>query len=133
MATKPVWGPTPEQVANDKLNQMVEYSEDLAGAGSLFRAADPQPAGLNHAYLAGRIRKADGTIVDVAAGQVALTATATNYVEVSDTGAVTANTVGFTGSCRPLAVIDTDAGSMTSLADARVNFDFGGSESDAAW
>lgn len=124
MATKPVWGPQPEQVANDKLNAMVEYSESLAGVGTLFLAADPQPAGLFWNYNAGRIRNTAGAIVEVAAGQVALTASATNYIEVDASGAVSANTTGFTLAKKPLRVLTTDAGSVLTSVDKRVDFDF---------
>lgn len=38
---KPIWGPSPEQVSNDKLNEMVEYSESYEAATPADWAGTP--------------------------------------------------------------------------------------------
>lgn len=69
-------------------------------------------------YLGGVIRKGL-TIVTVSSNTIALTASATNYIEVSEAGAVTKNTTGFTSGKFPMAVVVTDATGMTSITDKR--------------
>lgn len=48
-----------------------------------------------------------------------LTASATNYVESSDGGAITANTTGFTDGATPLYVVTTNATVVTGIEDRR--------------
>lgn len=76
--------------------------------------------GLTFGYLAGRVRDAATSVVtDVARGTLALTDDATNYVEVDDTGTVSANTTGFTAGDVPLYIVTTVGGHMTAIDDRR--------------
>lgn len=74
--------------------------------------------GLTYGYKAGSIRN-DNAPVDVAAGTVALTASTTNYVEVSGAGAISANTSGFTSGRFPMAQVVTGASTITTITDKR--------------
>lgn len=115
------------------LNENFEYLDDAhtgSPAGS-FAANSATTAALNFGYTAGRIRQSDGTIVEVAAGTVALSASQTNYVEINNAGTVSKNTSGFTASSKPIRLIVTDAGSITNGSglglDKRIDFDFSSS------
>jgi len=75
-------------------------------------------AGLTWGYLGGRVRNDNG-ITDVGAGTVSLTASTTNYVEVTPVGVVLVNTSGFSSGHIPLRTLVTDASSITSSTDER--------------
>ena len=74
---------------------------------------------LNYAHFAGDVR-VDNAVVHVAAGTVALTNNATNYVEVNSAGVVSANVVGFTSGRIPLATVLTASGAISTVTDKRV-------------
>ncbi|WP_065089160.1 DUF2793 domain-containing protein [Acidihalobacter prosperus] len=73
--------------------------------------------GLIYGYQGFRFGAA-GTI-DVPGGTVALTASATNYIEYDNTGSVSANTTGFTAGLMPMAEVVTSATGITSVTDKR--------------
>jgi hypothetical protein len=73
--------------------------------------------GLTFGYLAGAVRSG-GTVTAVAAGTVALTASTTNYIQVSGAGVVSVNTTGFTSGI-PLWTVVTGASAITSWTDMR--------------
>lgn len=75
-------------------------------------------AGLTYGYNAGLVRN-DNVVSTTAAGAVTLTASTTNYVQVSGTGVVTANTTGFTSSQFPMAIVVTGVSAITSIIDKR--------------
>ncbi len=76
-------------------------------------------SGLTWAYNAGSIR-AGNAITEVPAGDVSLTASATNYVEVDPaTGTVSVNTSGFTAGRIPLRELVTDGSGITGNTDRR--------------
>jgi hypothetical protein len=85
----------------------VGFSKNSAGTSSL-----------TYAYRGGIVRS-DNVVVDVAAGTVSLTDNATNYVEVSGAGVVSANTVDWTSGSVPLARITTAGGNIISVDDKR--------------
>lgn len=74
--------------------------------------------GLTYGYQAGRIREG-ATTTNVAAGTVALTASTTNYVEISGAGVVSANTTGFTSGRYPMATVVTGVSTITTVTDKR--------------
>lgn len=75
--------------------------------------------GLNFAYKAGVVRD-DNAVNATVAGTVALTGTATNYIEVlPSTGLVSANAVGFTAGSIPLFTVVTAAGAIGAVTDKR--------------
>lgn len=98
-------------------------------ANSLFDAASPAmlygrraltSAGLTWGYYGGTVL-AGGVPTQISNGTVALTPSATNYVEAdTSTGAVSVNTTGFTPGNLPLYQAITGTGTVTSYADLRV-------------
>lgn len=101
-------------------------------ANELFNAASPSmlgayraltSGGLTWGYYGGSFGKEDKTIVTVANGTVSLTASATNYVEMNPTtGAVTANTTGWTSGYVHLYTVTTSASTVSSYVDYRTSF-----------
>lgn len=74
---------------------------------------------LSYGYLAGVIRR-NATLQTVSAGTVTCTASQTNYVELNlETGAVSANTTGFTPGAFPLATVVCDSTKKTAITDSR--------------
>lgn len=74
--------------------------------------------GLTYGYNAGWIRQ-DNVPTSVTAGTISLTASSTNYIEVSGAGVVSANTVGFTTGKFPIATATTSVSAITGVADKR--------------
>ncbi len=116
----------PENGASDntwgaKLNTDMDILDLAIGTHNCAENSASHSA-LNFAYKAGRIM--DGiTPRDVAAGTVALTNTATNYIEITpSTGAVSANTTGFTAGRIPLFTAVTAGGAITTVTDKRAYF-----------
>lgn len=94
----------------------IEASQDVFSG---YYAQDLPHSGLNFKYKAGKVRN-DSVITDTAAGQVALTDNATNYVEVNPAdGAVSANTTGFTSGRIPLYQVATAGGAIGTVSDKR--------------
>jgi hypothetical protein len=97
-----------------------EYAEDSANH-----------SGLNFAYFGGNVHN-DNVVTTTVDGTVLLTNAATNYVEVNiSTGAVTANTSGFTAGRIPLFTVVTSGGSISTVTDKRTWARGGGSGSHA--
>jgi len=78
-------------------------------------------SGLIFAYGIG-IARADNVVTRVAAGSVTLTDAATNYIEVTSAGVVSANTTGYTAGQIPLFTVITAAGAILSVQDDRSYF-----------
>ena len=92
--------------------------------------ADPyrqrEHVGLDFAYGAGRVRD-DNTINDTAAGTITLADDTTSYIQVNPaTGAVTANTTGFSTERIPLYIAITVSGAVDSVTDKRAFLGAGG-------
>jgi hypothetical protein len=83
-----------------------------------FANAAGTTTGLTYGYQAGVIR-ADNVTTAVSAGTVALTNTATNYVEITGAGVVSANTTGFTSGRFPLCTAVTSGGTIGTITDKR--------------
>lgn len=90
------------------LEKLREFGHDVAGS-----------SGLNFKLLAGRY--GDGnTVTDVASATVVLADNAVNYVEIdSTTATVTVNQTGFTAGDKPLWVVTTASGAVTTADDRR--------------
>jgi hypothetical protein len=101
-----------EVTANDALN--------AASPAMLFARRGSLCAGLNWFYYGGTML-VDGVLTAIAnnAAALALTASATNYIEATRAGVVSKNTVGFTGGSIPLYTVVTGASSVTSYTDNR--------------
>lgn len=74
--------------------------------------------GLTWGYNGGTVGS-DGTPTAVAAGTVALTASATNYVELSSTGTISVNQTGWTAGLIPIRQLTTGASTITGDIDVR--------------
>jgi hypothetical protein len=85
-----------------------------------FYAEDPaNHSGLDYAYLAGVVRN-DNAVITTPADVVTLYDDTTNYVEVDPaTGAVSANTTGYTSGRVPMAEVVTASGAITTVTPAR--------------
>ena len=81
-------------------------------------------SGLTFGYKAGVLRN-DNVVYSISAGTKTLTASATNYVEVSSTGTVVANTTGFNSGSIPLYQVVTDGTGITSVTDYRTFYSVG--------
>lgn len=103
--------------------------EALAAAGGgeveLPMAADPfKPgvhSGLDFSYGVGIVRE-DNVVARVNAGTVTLADDATNYVEVTTAGVVSANTTGYTAGRIPLYKVTTSGGAIAAVQDDRCFF-----------
>jgi len=71
----------------------------------------------------GFICRFDTTIVTVAAGTLALTNTATNYVEVDAAGTVSANTTAYTLGHIPLGTVVCAGGDITTITEQSATLD----------
>lgn len=88
---------------------------------SNFAENSTNHSGLNFAYKAGRIL--DGTTQrTVTANTIALTDNATNYIECSIAGVISANTTSFTDGKIPLFTALTVGGVITTVTDKRAYF-----------
>lgn len=89
---------------------------------AIFGRRDSTTTGLQFGWYGGRIY-VDGVAVDVGGGShvgtTALTASATNYVEVDRAGAVSKNTTAFSADKCPLWVITTGGSSQSEWIDHR--------------
>ncbi len=70
--------------------------------------AEDTHVGLDFDYTAGKVLDDDDVLQTVAAGDITLKPDATNYVEVSPAGVVSANVTRFTAGSYPLWVVVTD-------------------------
>ena len=78
-------------------------------------------SGLTWGHASGRIRS-DNVVTSVAAGTIALTDDATNYVELKADGTLTRNTAGFTAGRIPLREVVCASGVQTTSTDKRAWF-----------
>lgn len=96
-------------------------ANDLFDAGSpatLYGRRATSTSGLTWGFYGGDIL-VDGVLTEIANGTVALTASATNFVEATRAGVVSANTTGFTAGRIPLYEVVTGAATVTSYTDRR--------------
>lgn len=91
---------------------------DAASAAMLFGRRASTTAALTWGYYGGAVL-VSGVPTQITNGTVVLTASATNYVEASSAGVVSANTIAFTGGRTPLYTVVTGAATVTSYADQR--------------
>ncbi len=96
---------------------------DAASPAMIFGRRQASTSGLTWGYYGGMVNLS-GVNTAIANGTLTLTASATNYVEFDSTGAVTANTTGFTTGRLPLYSIVTGATTVSSYTDYRTMVKF---------
>lgn len=106
---------TPEVLVNEATTRFDSF---LSGPASAFGRRHSAVTGLTWAYHKCTML-VDGVLTTINDGTVALTASATNYVEVTRAGTVSRNTTGFTAGQIPLYEVVTGTSSITSYTDRR--------------
>lgn len=101
---------------------------DAASPSMLFGRRASTTMGLTWGYYGGAFN-VTGVPTLVSNGTVALTASATNYVEANSAGLVSMNTVGFTSGRVRLYQIVVGASAVTSYSDLRITSNLGGDAS----
>jgi len=93
---------------------------DAGSPATLFGRRASLCSGLNWFYYGG-VMMVDGVLTTISnnAAALALSASATNYIEATRAGVVSKNTVGFTGGSIPLYTVVTGASTVTSYTDNR--------------
>lgn len=91
---------------------------DDASPAMLYGRDGTTTTGLTWGHVGGRV-PLDGVMTSVANGATALTASNTNYLEVDVSGAVSANTTGFSADKAPLYKIVAGGSTVTSYEDHR--------------
>lgn len=91
---------------------------DAVSPAAIFGRRASATTALTWGYYGGDLW-VDGALTGIANGTLALSASATNYIEADRAGAVTKNTTGFTAGRTPLYTVVTGAGSVTSYTDHR--------------
>lgn len=97
---------------------VVNANLDALKAVAVFAKQAATTSGLTWGYYGGTIL-VDGVLTSIADGTVALTASATNYVEATRAGVVSANTTGFTAGRAPLYTLVCGASTVTTETDSR--------------
>ena len=92
---------------------------DAASPALIFGRRQSTCSGLTWGYYGGTIA-VDGTRAQIANGTLALTASATNYLESNRAGVVSKNTSGFTAGMWPMYSVGTGAANVTSYTDYRL-------------
>jgi hypothetical protein len=109
---------------NATLNGNLTLLDGMTAIGGLAVQLKEVPsASLNVAVSAGTYRKADGTLATYAGtASRTLTASATNYLWLTDVGVLTLSTSAFptTGNVVRLATATTNATTVTGITDARI-------------
>lgn len=92
---------------------------DAASPAALYAYRESTSSGLTWGYYGGVVR-VSGVATVIANGTLALTASATNYIEADPaTGSVSKNTSGFTGGRIPLYTVIAGVSTVTSWTDHR--------------
>lgn len=105
------------------LNANADYLDGLAAVGGLAVTALEAPsASLSCRVAGGAYLKANGTIGTYAGGSLALPASATSYVWLTDTGVLSSGTVWPTSPNLPLARVMTGTSTILQVVDARLPY-----------
>lgn len=93
---------------------------DAASPATLYGRRQSTSSGLTWGYFGGNVL-ISGVLTQIANGTIALTASATNYIEANpSTGAVSKNTTAFTAGQIPLYTVVAGASTVTSYSDWRL-------------
>ena len=95
---------------------------NLAEANTSPFGSDPlTTTGLTWGYFGGRVRN-DNVVTTVTPGTIALTASATNYVQINPSnGAISVNTTGFASGQVPIAELVTSGTGILTYTDQRAS------------
>jgi len=108
------------QVSNQQAHAVtVNDNFEAVSPSALFGVKESLTTGLTFAYYGGIIG-GFGAFSTIADGTVALTGSATNYIEATTAGVVSKNTSAFTAGRVPLYTAVTSASAITTLTDYRV-------------
>lgn len=103
------WGTTMDNNLADINNWLHEqWGQDRANT-----------SGTTYGYMGGTVLNSSGAWALIAAGTIALTDNATNYVERTAAGTVSKNTSAFTATKIPMAKVTTVSGAITAVVDQR--------------
>ena len=91
---------------------------DALSPASFFGRRASTSSGLTWGYYGGTML-VDGALTQLANGTLALSASATNYVEINRSGTISKNTTAYTPGSIPLYTIVTGASTVTSYTDHR--------------
>lgn len=91
---------------------------DAVSPAAIFGRRASTTTALTWGYYGGDLW-VDGALTGIANGTLALSASATNYIEADRAGVVSKNTTGFTAGRTPLYAVVTGASSVTSYTDHR--------------
>lgn len=89
--------------------------------GDQFRIDVDNSSGLSLRVRGGVYVHASAGFKSAANATVTLTASTTNYIELSDAGAISGNATGFTAGTTQLYIVTTGASEITGVADCRSN------------
>ncbi len=93
---------------------------DAGSPPTIFGRRASTTSALTWGYYGGRFRASAGTYSTIANATLTLTASSTNYVEVTVDGVVSSNTTAFTAGRIPLYTVVTGTASVTSYTDERL-------------
>ena len=111
--------PVRSEAKGSRFVNLVAHAADIEQHTSDYAQQSWRHTLLDFYYAAGKCRT-DNVVYTTAAGFVALTNTATNYIEADPgSGIVSANTVGFTTLLIPLYTAVTAGGVITIVTDCR--------------
>ena len=108
-------------VTNATLGTAIGFTGSTAYSGitpSDFSENPSTTTGLTWGYNGGTVGS-NGTPTTVAAGTIALTASTTNYVELSAAGVISVNQTGWTAGLIPIRSLTTNASAITGDIDVR--------------
>lgn len=92
---------------------------DAASPATLFGRRQSTTSGLTWGYYGGTVM-IDAALTQIANGTIALTASATNYIEATRAGVISKNTSGWTPGQIPQYTVVTGASTVTSYTDWRI-------------
>lgn len=108
------------QMVPAQTNKEQVFNENLAAVNisADFSMRAETTGALTWGYYGGTILL-NGTYTVIVDGTIALSASSTNYIEMTTGGTVSKNTTGFTAGRIPLYQVVTDASGPTSITDKR--------------
>lgn len=112
-----------DQIATAQAQKETRANElfDAGSPATLFGRQASQCSALTWGYYGGTLY-VDGAATAVSNGTLSLTNGATNYIEATRAGVVSANTTGFTAGRMPLYTAVTAGSVVTSYTDHRTQF-----------